>query len=213
MALSAPSTKISPLTPAVRELLMANNLPMPSNNLEYEARFHEVLGRFTKPAHEMYGHLYPQLERRLKEFSERGHEVHLYYISSRYGLVEASQLVVPHVPPPGWGRKRTSRQLANKLLVFEELSTLIRKLAPHLVVLVIMPSDLPLLHDPPRGRDLRRLASLAKIVVIAPLSAAKALRKVEGIEVIEARGSRGRVKGLLRVLERFSQRTIVEFLR
>jgi len=212
VVLSAPSTKISPLTPAVRELLMASDLPIPTDNFEYEAKFREVLSSFVKPAHEMYEHLYPQLERRLKEFSERGHEVHLYYISPRYGLVEASQPIVPHAPPQGWGRKRTSRQLANKLLVFEELSALIRRLAPSLVILVLMPSDLPLIHDPPRGRDLRRLAPLTRIVVVSPLSAAKALRGVEGIEVVEARGPHGRIRGLLKVLEQFSQRSLVEFL-
>ena len=191
IVLSAPGhTAISPLNPEVREILMEKGLPIPVDNLEFETGYREVLGEHVKSAWEMYGFIYPQLERRLHELSARGHEVKVFFISSRYGLIEGNLPVVPHIAPSGWGKRKVSRGLADKLMVFEELLSKVHREKPDIVVLALSPGDLPLLHDPPRGRDLGKLTSFTKMALAAPPSVVKELVSVKGLEFVEVKGSK-----------------------
>ncbi len=74
----------------IEDILREHGLPIPTDNLELEDVYKEVLKDFVLPAYKMYvGITSPLLK-----LVERGYIV--YVISGRYGLIDAREPIVPY---------------------------------------------------------------------------------------------------------------------
>jgi cytoplasmic iron level regulating protein YaaA (DUF328/UPF0246 family) len=82
--------------PGLIAILKKNNLPIPSDDREFESQYREVLTDYIRPAHLMFAGRFSEV----KQFKDKIDSLlspRLYIISGRYGLLDESDEIVPYV--------------------------------------------------------------------------------------------------------------------
>lgn len=77
-------------------LLKKNSLTLPSNNIEFETKYREILHDYIRPAKLMFAGMFSEV-REFKDCLSDIAQVSLYILSSRYGLLEEDELIIPYV--------------------------------------------------------------------------------------------------------------------
>jgi len=81
--------------PGFLEILKENNLDIPSDDLEDEGRYREVLDEYLRPSILMFSGMFSEI-RGFYEKIEDIVDVDLYVISGRYGLVKDDEKIIPY---------------------------------------------------------------------------------------------------------------------
>jgi len=77
------------------EILEDEGLDIPSNDLELEEQYKEILTEFVRPAILMFSGMFREV-RSFKRKIEEEHDTDLYIISGRYGLIKEDEEIVPY---------------------------------------------------------------------------------------------------------------------
>ncbi|MBP2145415.1 hypothetical protein J2129_000869 [Methanofollis sp. W23] len=79
----------------ILQILGKNGLKIPTNDLDNEKKYQELLYEYIRPAKFMYAGMFSEVRSFVDELGKRC-DVDLYIISGRYGLINQNDEIIPH---------------------------------------------------------------------------------------------------------------------
>lgn len=81
--------------PKIMSLLEGNNLVIPHDDIEIEAKYREILYEFIRPARSMFAGMFAEVRIFADTVSEFA-QTDLYIVSGRYGLIQENDGIIPY---------------------------------------------------------------------------------------------------------------------
>jgi len=149
----------------VKPLLDKYNLPIPTDDLENEERYKEVLKEFILPASQMYEGSFKFIKELVNTLRRRGDEVDFYIISARYGLIGENTLIIPYESTFKGLSKKEIRAKAEKLKIYEKVLEKLQNKTYDLAIIILGRNYLLTVFDQKTGKDFLKFLRTKKLIL------------------------------------------------
>jgi hypothetical protein len=149
----------------IKEVLDKHNLPIPTDNLENEQKYKEVLKDFILPASQMYEGSFKYIRDLVTNLRKRGNKVDFYIISARYGLINENTLIIPYEFTFKGLRKKEIRERAEKLKIYENLINLVRNYEYDQSIIILGNDYLLTIFDKSKSKNFFKIIKCKQFVI------------------------------------------------
>lgn len=172
----------------IKPLLDKHNLPIPTDDLENEKKYKEILKEFILPASQMYEGSFKFVKELVNTLRKRGNEVDFYIISARYGLIDESTPVIPYECTFKGLSKEEIRKKADKLEIYKKLIDLLRKKEYDKAIIILGGDYLLTIFDKKRGKNFLQVLKAGKIIIFGSKQLEKLIRPDVNVRLIPVSG-------------------------
>ena len=172
----------------IKPLLDKHNLPIPTDDLENERKYKEILKEFVLPASQMYEGSFKFVKELVNTLRKRGDEVDFFIISARYGLIDENTPIIPYECTFKGLSKEEIRKKADKLEIYKKLIDLLRKKEYDEAIIILGGDYLLTIFDKKRGKNFLQALKAGKIIIFGSKQLEKLIRPDANIRLIPVSG-------------------------
>ncbi|HDM05786.1 MAG TPA: hypothetical protein ENG34_00730, partial [Candidatus Aenigmarchaeota archaeon] len=148
----------------IKPLLDKHNLPIPTDDLENERKYKEILKEFVLPASQMYEGSFKFVKELVNTLRKRGDEVDFFIISARYGLIDENTPIIPYECTFKGLNKDEIRAKAERLKIYEKVLEKLQEKTYDLAIFILGKDYLFTIFDKKTGKDFLKFLKTRKAI-------------------------------------------------
>lgn len=172
----------------IKPLLDIHNLPIPTDNLENEERYKEILKEFVLPASQMYEGSFKFVKELVDTLRKRGDEVDFYIISARYGLIDENTPIIPYEYTFKGLSKEEIRKKADKLEIYNKLKDSIGKKNYDRAIIILGGNYLLTIFDRERRKNFFQVIKAEKMIIFGGKQLENYIKDYANVKLVPVNG-------------------------